>query len=136
MKILQKISNKITHIPAMVVCVITMLVILVMGVLSPFLPVFTRETLAYVSGWLVEGTLIILLYFIIKDWIIFKPLTKYFLFIGHLLLIIMYGLWLCIDFGHNYPNISAIGFNVSTIFRTIAIFTLIYTIFNRYYRRR
>jgi len=135
LKLIRKINNKITHVHAISACAMTLLAALVLGFLAPHFPIFSRETLAYASGWLVEGAFGILLYVVINDWQIFDSITGYMLLIGNLLLVLMYGLWLCFDFGSSYPFISAIGFNIGTIFRTTAMCILISIIFKQRYNK-
>ena len=117
----KKILSKITHVHVSTASGITLLATLVLGFLAPYLPMFARTTLAYASGWLVELVFIFCAYLIVTEWDLLGAISKYFLVSGIAFLILMYGLWLCFDYGQHYPYISAIGFNIGTIFRSVAI---------------
>ena len=121
LKLIKDLHSKITNEQLIGACILTLLASIVIGFIAPYCPSFARETLAYATGWLVEITFITCIYLIIRSWGAIGILSKYFIVVGTFLLTIMYGLWLCCDFGSNYPFISAIGFNIGTIFRTASI---------------
>lgn len=82
---------------------------------SPFLPAIVQDKICRISGFGVIVIMVILLFLffhslkLVKNFVIKLGLT------GCIGMIIMYSLWLTIDYGSKYPFAAATGFNIPEI---------------------
>jgi hypothetical protein len=88
---------------------------LIFLVFSPLLPVVVQDKISRISGF---GVIVVMLILLALFFYLFKSIKSFILrfgIMGCVGTIIMYSLWLTIDYGSIHPYASATGFNVSEI---------------------